>query len=209
MRGSGWRAAWPAGRPAPPGCCPSARSARWWPAAARLRAARRAVSRAPRAHEPIPNRASHPKVCLYQRRQLPGPSLTPPNMLLETCSTDTHLAARQQPQARAQYDREAMKRKHQVRPTAAASAPPARARAAPRGGARGEARSAGAPPPPRRPRVVAARGAWMHAASCGVTSFFTLSRSMGKIFCTNASSCCLNSSAGYLASTCAQRALQG
>ena len=46
----------------------------------------------------------------------------------------------------------------------------------------------------------------MHAASCGVISFFTLSRSMGKIFCTKASSCCLNSSAGYLASTCDQGA---
>ena len=56
---------------------------------------------------------------------------------------------------------------------------------------------------PRRERVVTARGAWMQAASWGVISFFTLSRSMGKIFCTNASSCCLNSSAGYLASTCA------
>jgi len=55
---------------------------------------------------------------------------------------------------------------------------------------------------PRRERVAAVRGAWMQAASCGVISFFTLSRSMGKIFCTNASSCCLNSSAGYLASTC-------
>ena len=42
----------------------------------------------------------------------------------------------------------------------------------------------------------------MQAASCGVISFFTLSRSMGKIFCTKASSCCLNSRAGYLASTC-------
>lgn len=51
-------------------------------------------------------------------------------------------------------------------------------------------------------REVAVRGAWMQAASCGVISFFTLSRSMGKIFCTNASSCCLNSRAGYLASTC-------
>ena len=56
---------------------------------------------------------------------------------------------------------------------------------------------------PRRERVVTVRGAWMQAASCGVMSFFTLSRSIGKIFCTNASSCCLNSSAGYLASTCA------
>lgn len=55
---------------------------------------------------------------------------------------------------------------------------------------------------PLRERVVTARGAWMQAASCGVISFLTLSRSMGKIFCTNASSCCLNSSAGYLASTC-------
>ena len=53
----------------------------------------------------------------------------------------------------------------------------------------------------RRLRVLAVRGAWMQAASCGVISFFTLSRSMGKIFCTNASSCCLNSRAGYLAST--------
>ena len=56
---------------------------------------------------------------------------------------------------------------------------------------------------PRRDRVTAVRGAWMHAASWLVISFFTLSRSIGKIFCTNASSCCLNSSAGYLASTCA------
>ena len=54
----------------------------------------------------------------------------------------------------------------------------------------------------RRLRVVAVLGAWMHAASCGVISFFTLSLSMGKIFCTKASSCCLNSRAGYLASTC-------
>ncbi len=37
---------------------------------------------------------------------------------------------------------------------------------------------------PLRERVVTARGAWMQAASCGVISFFTLSRSMGKIFCT-------------------------
>ncbi len=58
--------------------------------------------------------------------------------------------------------------------------------------------------PPRRERVVAVRGAWMHAASWLVISFFTLSRSIGKIFCTNASSCCLNSSAGYFASTCGQ-----
>ena len=43
----------------------------------------------------------------------------------------------------------------------------------------------------------------MQCASWGLTSFFTLSRSMGKIFCTKASSCCLNSRAGYLASTCA------
>ena len=43
----------------------------------------------------------------------------------------------------------------------------------------------------------------MQAARWGVISFFTLSRSIGKIFCTKASSCCLNSSAGYLASTCA------
>lgn len=68
----------------------------------------------------------------------------------------------------------------------------------------------GAPPVrgevvPRRERVAAVRGAWMQAASCGVISFFTLSRSMGKIFCTNASSCCLNSSAGYFASTCASQ----
>ena len=55
---------------------------------------------------------------------------------------------------------------------------------------------------PRRVRVAAVRGAWMQAASCGVISFFTLSRSIGNIFCTNASSCCLNSSAGYFASTC-------
>lgn len=54
----------------------------------------------------------------------------------------------------------------------------------------------------RRLRVVAVLGAWMHAANCGVISFFTLSLSMGKIFCTKASSCCLNSRAGYLASTC-------
>ena len=67
-------------------------------------------------------------------------------------------------------------------------------------GARGDATSAAMPP--RRPRVMAVRGAWMQAASCGVISFFTLSRSIGKIFCTNASSCCLNSSAGYFASTC-------
>ena len=59
-----------------------------------------------------------------------------------------------------------------------------------------------AAPVPRRERVTAVRGAWMHAASWLVISFFTLSRSIGKIFCTNASSCCLNSSAGYLASTC-------
>ena len=58
----------------------------------------------------------------------------------------------------------------------------------------------------RRLRVVAVRGAWMQAASWGVISFFTLSRSMGKIFCTNASSCCLNSRAGYLASTCSVHA---
>ena len=31
-----------------------------------------------------------------------------------------------------------------------------------------------------------------------------LSRSLGKIFCAKAFSCCLNSSAGYLASTCTQ-----
>lgn len=55
---------------------------------------------------------------------------------------------------------------------------------------------------PRRDRVAAVRGAWMQAASCGVISFLTLSRSIGKIFCTKASSCCLNSSAGYFASTC-------
>ena len=53
----------------------------------------------------------------------------------------------------------------------------------------------------RRERVLAALGAWMQAASWGVISFFTLSRSMGNIFCTKASSCCLNSRAGYLAST--------
>ena len=53
-----------------------------------------------------------------------------------------------------------------------------------------------------RDRVLAARGAWMQAASWGVISFFTLSRSMGNIFCTKASSCCLKSRAGYLASTC-------
>ena len=48
----------------------------------------------------------------------------------------------------------------------------------------------------------------MQAASCGLTSFLMLSRSMGKIFCTKASSCCLNSSAGYLASTCTRRQAQ-
>jgi hypothetical protein len=37
--------------------------------------------------------------------------------------------------------------------------------------------------------------------SMGVMFSFTLSRIMRKIFSTNASSCCLNSSAGYLAST--------
>jgi hypothetical protein len=37
---------------------------------------------------------------------------------------------------------------------------------------------------------------------CGAARARTLSRIMGKIFCTNASSCCLKSSAGYLASTC-------
>mmetsp|Transcript_11593 Transcript_11593/g.24865 ORF Transcript_11593/g.24865 Transcript_11593/m.24865 type:complete len:508 (-) Transcript_11593:2843-4366(-) len=42
----------------------------------------------------------------------------------------------------------------------------------------------------------------MQFASMGVICFLTLSRIMGKIFCTKASSCCLNSSAGYLASTC-------
>ena len=50
-------------------------------------------------------------------------------------------------------------------------------------------------------RAVACLGAWMHAASCGVISFFTLSLSIGKIFWTKASSCCLNNRAGYLAST--------
>lgn len=54
---------------------------------------------------------------------------------------------------------------------------------------------------PLRERCETARGAWMQAARCGVISFFTLSRSMGKIFCTKASSCCLKSSAGYFAST--------
>lgn len=64
------------------------------------------------------------------------------------------------------------------------------------------AASAAAPLVVRRaPRAPAWRGAWMQAASCGEISFFTLSRSMGKIFCTNASSCCLKSRAGYLAST--------
>ena len=53
-----------------------------------------------------------------------------------------------------------------------------------------------------RDRVLAVLGAWMQAASCVVISFLTLSRSIGKIFCTKASSCCLNSRAGYLASTC-------
>lgn len=47
-----------------------------------------------------------------------------------------------------------------------------------------------------------ALGVWMQLLSMGVISFRTLSRIMGKIFCTKASSCCLKSSAGYLASTC-------
>lgn len=41
----------------------------------------------------------------------------------------------------------------------------------------------------------------MLLTSMGVMFFLTLSRIMGKIFCTNASSCCLKSRAGYLAST--------
>mmetsp|Transcript_10616 Transcript_10616/g.21944 ORF Transcript_10616/g.21944 Transcript_10616/m.21944 type:complete len:236 (+) Transcript_10616:385-1092(+) len=46
------------------------------------------------------------------------------------------------------------------------------------------------------------RGAWMQLFSVGAMSFLMLSRSSEKIFCTKASSCCLKSSAGYLASTC-------
>ena len=44
-------------------------------------------------------------------------------------------------------------------------------------------------------------GARMQDDKWSVTSFLTLSLSMGKIFCTIASSCCLKSRAGYLAST--------
>mmetsp|Transcript_5600 Transcript_5600/g.17016 ORF Transcript_5600/g.17016 Transcript_5600/m.17016 type:complete len:279 (-) Transcript_5600:412-1248(-) len=51
-----------------------------------------------------------------------------------------------------------------------------------------------------RPRD-AGLGVLMQLASIGAMARFTLSRTSGKIFCTNASSCCLNSSAGYLAST--------
>lgn len=52
---------------------------------------------------------------------------------------------------------------------------------------------------PARERSTAL-GVMMQLASMGVICFLTLSRIMGKIFCTNASSCCLNSRAGYLAS---------
>mmetsp|Transcript_8333 Transcript_8333/g.14288 ORF Transcript_8333/g.14288 Transcript_8333/m.14288 type:complete len:318 (+) Transcript_8333:825-1778(+) len=45
-------------------------------------------------------------------------------------------------------------------------------------------------------------GMWMQLVSKGVIWRLTLSRIMGNTFCTNASSCCLKSRAGYLASTC-------
>lgn len=43
---------------------------------------------------------------------------------------------------------------------------------------------------------------WMHSPSNGEISFFKLSRIIPYIFSRKAVSCCLNSNAGYLASTC-------
>lgn len=43
---------------------------------------------------------------------------------------------------------------------------------------------------------------WMHKLNNGDNSFFKLSRIKPKIFSTQAVNCCLNSIAGYLASTC-------
>mmetsp|Transcript_6218 Transcript_6218/g.16491 ORF Transcript_6218/g.16491 Transcript_6218/m.16491 type:complete len:643 (-) Transcript_6218:2036-3964(-) len=55
---------------------------------------------------------------------------------------------------------------------------------------------------PVRGRADRPLGVWMQLLTMGEICFFTLSRIIGKIFCTKASSCCLNNRAGYLASTC-------
>jgi len=51
-------------------------------------------------------------------------------------------------------------------------------------------------------------GAWMQTLRRGDISFFRLSLSCPKIFSTHAVSCCLNSMAGYRASTCGRESLR-